>query len=405
MHNKKRITLISTGQPSSNPRLVKEATALTGAGYETVVIYCFWADWAQKQDKQILETAQWKAIQVGGSPDRNRWKWWYTRLRGKIARWKANSPTNTYRSFARAYDELLVAAIKNHADLYIAHNLGALPIVAQAAKKLGVLYAFDAEDFHRSESEDVGTLSKKIVIIEDEFLPHATFLSAASPMIAEAYQKLYPEQLVFTVNNVFRKAQQPIYRNLPINPLKLIWFSQTIGLNRGIQDVLRAMQLLKSIPIVLTLVGKVQSSVEKELRSFLHFPSHQIFFVEPVSEDELFELSAQHHIGLALERTTPLNRDICLTNKLFTYLMAGNAIIASNTSAQKAFMAQYPSVGSVYAIGEIEGLANCIFRYFGEPGTLDVSRRSAWELAQKKLNWETEKQKWLSLVKTRLFNP
>lgn len=52
-----KILLLTTAQPSTNPRLVKEAEALSEAGYWVKVLYCYRADWALKADREILKRA------------------------------------------------------------------------------------------------------------------------------------------------------------------------------------------------------------------------------------------------------------------------------------------------------------------------------------------------------------
>src|SRR5206468_11744129 len=47
--------------------------------------------------------------------------------------------------------DLVAAAKRVKADLYIAHYPAALPAAAIAARHRGTLYAFDAEDFHLSD--------------------------------------------------------------------------------------------------------------------------------------------------------------------------------------------------------------------------------------------------------------
>jgi len=47
----KKIVLITTGQPSCNPRVVKEADALSAAGHEVTVIYNYYIGWADENDQ------------------------------------------------------------------------------------------------------------------------------------------------------------------------------------------------------------------------------------------------------------------------------------------------------------------------------------------------------------------
>ncbi|XHR93521.1 hypothetical protein ACFJIV_24875 [Mucilaginibacter sp. UC70_90] len=44
----KNVTFITTGQPTTNPRLVKEAETLHKLGYSVKVICCFYQQWARK---------------------------------------------------------------------------------------------------------------------------------------------------------------------------------------------------------------------------------------------------------------------------------------------------------------------------------------------------------------------
>lgn len=48
----KKVCLVSTGQPSTNPRLLKEADTLSENGYEVTVVCLFWSDWVYEYDKE-----------------------------------------------------------------------------------------------------------------------------------------------------------------------------------------------------------------------------------------------------------------------------------------------------------------------------------------------------------------
>ena len=126
------IVLISSGSPATNPRLVKEANALHGAGHDVHVLYSHVIGWANALDENILQTAIWSAELVGGCPTHNRLtfvasSWWFKCVR-RI----------TWRPFRRKRltrtSLLLASRAKRHkADLYIAHNLGALAAAVIAA--------------------------------------------------------------------------------------------------------------------------------------------------------------------------------------------------------------------------------------------------------------------------------
>lgn len=397
------IVLLTTGQPSTNPRLVKEADALTEAGYRVTVVYCFWAQWGQQYDQELLQKAHWNSQQVGGDPDEKQFRWSYTRLRRKIFSVFPNAQFAIKRILCRAYDELLEAAQNISGDLYVAHSVGALPVAAIAARKRNVAYAFDAEDFYRGEMEVGSLASKQAIILEEEYISGAAYRSAASPLIGEAYQKLFPDCSFIIINNVFSLKHQPIYRpTAHAGPLSVFWFSQTTGRNRGIQDLIEAMNLLPALSLSLTLVGGCSSVTKDTFMQLKQNVQHQLNIILPVQEKKLFEMAALHDFGLASEIGQPLNRDLCLTNKLFTYLLAGNAILASGTQAQQRFIDTYPETGCIYPVGNPEKLAEHLAFYWNNRSALDHIRHHAWQLAHDQLNWEKEKQILLRLVESVL---
>ena len=82
----KSIVLVTPGQPSVNPRIVKEADALSAAGHQVTVLYSFWIDWAQKADKNIVENAVWKHQIIGGNPERDKLRFWISKIKFRIYR-------------------------------------------------------------------------------------------------------------------------------------------------------------------------------------------------------------------------------------------------------------------------------------------------------------------------------
>lgn len=391
----KKITLLTTGQPSTNPRLVKEADALAAAGYEVTVLYSYWAAWATRTDKKLLASRPWKAILVGGSPQKQPWQWYYTRLRKKLSK----SPE---RALCRTFDELLSIALRTPTDLYIAHNLGAMPAAAQAAQKAGKPLGFDAEDFHRGEEDPTLSRDSQKAQIEDRYLPLCAYTTAASPLIGDAYKKLFPDLPWQPILNVFPASQQPGFQDRQEGPLKFFWFSQTLGQKRGIQDVIQAMNEVPDLDFALTLVGHSNAELQSYFLSLKKHERHQLIFLDPIPEENLFQLSAQQDIGLALEPGFSPNNNMALSNKIFTYLLAGNAVIASDTDAQKQFMEQYPGIGRVYPIGDAQALAQIIRHYHENRAELEATRRRAWELARTELNWEKEQHKFLQLIEHTL---
>jgi len=404
-----RICLITPGHISSNPRLVKEAVTLITAGYSVHIIFTQYMDELVRQDQQILDENPTITYDKLVWTKKHFIRRTYTKILQKFRLSTFFSLTGRLSTtpflFNRNFRWQLGKALHAKANLYIAHNLGALPVAAIAAKRLGSNSGFDAEDFHRQEVSD-GFISREYQatkLIEDTCIPQLSHFTAASPMIANAYTQLYVNKRVQTLNNVFSKNLfcQPKKQLDDQTTLKLFWFSQTIGQGRGIEDVIKALGRLKNSSITLSLLGAIDHS------NTLHFEAiakqaglcaNQLVFLAPVSPSEVFVIANQHDIGLALEQTSPLNRDICLTNKIFTYLGAGLATIVTETSAQRALIEQFPQIGKSYKIGDIDHLASIIEYYYLDKEALKTVKNASYQLAETTLNWELESERFLKAI-------
>lgn len=394
----KTIILISPFPPAQNPRLLKEYQTLKANGFAVKVWYAERDKWASNFNYSKNKDF----VLIGGKY--GSLFYYFTRLIHKLLK--------NILPIAFGYNRvswlLFLKVLSNKADLYIAHNLAALPIAVKAAAWHKSKCGFDAEDFHRQEinndkNSNEYTLAK---YLEDNYLPQLNYFTSASPLIAAEYKKLYPQLNPIIINNVFSSNfLVPSKSNKENETLKLFWFSQTIGKNRGLETVIQAIGLLNNPNITLTLLGMINPIDEIYFRNFATEKGlilNQLFFLSPVAPDDIFSIASQYDIGLALELNTPLNRDICLTNKIFTYLSAGIAIIASETAAQKQFLNNYPLVGKSFPLGDIKTLSDIVKFYYNNPADLLNTKIAAFNLAKNELNWENESAKFLLTINTSL---
>jgi len=392
---------------------VKEAISLAAHGYEVTVLYCFWVQWAVEFDQKIIqENPQITWIETGGNPNSNPITYYSSRIKNKLFRKLSQYfPQSLFfakRTEMRAYSESLQYAKRSKADLFIAHNLGALGVAADASKATHSTFGFDAEDFHRGQVAENSADFKRVKLIEDALFPEASYLTAASPLIASAYESLYNKE-VHLFNNVF-----PIkflsQKNNEINkPISLFWFSQTVGKGRGLEDVLVALRPFTANDYSLTILGKADEAIKNELRELNtkdNLNPIKIDFINPVAPEEIFEIASRYDIGLAIETLGEYNRNICLTNKIFTYLMAGNAIIFSNTLAQNLFFTENDNIGMIYQSGEVNCLIEVLKNYSVNYELLKMQKINSINLAKERMNWDYEQVKFLSLIrkKSNLLN-
>lgn len=256
---------------------------------------------------------------------------------------------------------------------------------------------FDAEDFHRHEnSDDISNFTVKLKMqIEQAYIPQVDYMTAASPLIAGKYANIFSREVTPVLNTFPKTGYADILYNTT-EPLQLFWFSQTIGPNRGLEEVVEAIKI-SGIAIHLHLLGSFKRSYKLRIDNLTGaIDKLQLTLHEPVFPDAIVNMAMQFDIGLAAEPFSPINRDICLTNKLFTYIQCGLAVVASTTAAQKVFFHQYPQVGHLY--NNTEGLAAVLTMYNQHRDVLYETKKQCFALGQTTLNWESESPKLLSII-------
>ena len=112
----------------------------------------------------------------------------------------------------------------------------------------------------------------------------------------------------------------------------------------------------------------------------------------------MVRLAAEHDLGLAVEIPSPRNRDICLTNKAFTYLIAGMPVLLSRTSAQNTLGNELGKAGMLIELAETTKIAALLDTYFGDSRLQQEARGEAWRLGRTRFNWEVEKRAFLDSI-------
>lgn len=403
-----RICLVTTGQPSTNPRLVKEADALAAEGYYVHVVGAHWAAWADRHDTAVMSKRSWTAAILDWRQETHTWLFWKTRVRHRLSKlveaWPGGGNVASLSAAGRISPELARAASAWPADLYIAHNLGALPAAAAAARLHGAALGFDAEDYHRGQFTDRKE-RERARRLEERYLPICTYVSAASPGVAEVYTDLCARPPI-VVLNVFPRNARPAQPDMRVpGPLRLYWFSQTIGRDRGLEAAVTALGVLRDLPVELHLQGEWQPGFEAELRRIgadAGLAANRLIHHLPGDPDEMVRSASRFDVGLALEPGHTPNSDRALSNKVFTYLLAGLPVVASATSAQAALCMQLGDAARVVAPDDATALAEAIRGWIADPASLEAAKRTAWHLGETRFNWDVEQRRFLDVVRQAL---
>lgn len=405
------ICLLTSGQLSSDPRLVKAADALHGAGYRVQVIAGS-APWSYDRDVGLLARREWRCRLVGSLSEPERYRWTRVRHAGakRIVPFIPWLQPVARAALALPAPELARVAREIPADMYIAHGIGALPAAEAAARAQRALVGYDAEDFllgMRPQGAHPSAIDRLVGRLERRYLPMCACLTAASPGIARAYAETYPIPAPTPVLNVFPLAQRPprLREGRDTGPLTLYWFSQVIGPDRGLEDVVRAMGILHDCDIRLYLQGSWPVDYRDRLLALAGSASidlGRIRHLATAPPDDLVRTAAQFDIGLSLERRDPVNRNICQTNKLFVCLLAGNALVLTDTAGQRPVACDLGDAAFLYAPGDAAALAAQLRRWYDDRVSLQRARTAAWEAGERRYNWDVEKEVLLGVMSRTL---
>lgn len=413
MKKRDRICLITPGHLATNPRIVKEADALSGAGYRVSVIAADYLDWASKADEEFAGRPWQPVHKIPFGPRSPKASYLWQTLRRHAARKFVEQVGPRVSALERAIHsitpELTSAASRVPAELYIAHYVAALPAAARAAAWHGAKFGFDAEDFHCGDypDDERHAFDRELIQqIEGRYLPLCQHLTAASPGIADAYAQRYGTRRPTVILNVFPRSHAPpapTPRGTARPGPSLYWFSQTIGPNRGLECAVQAIALAQSRPH-LYLRGNMMPGYLERLQRLAREGgvSGRIHFLAPESPRDMERLAAAYDVGLVSEVGETKNRRIALTNKLFSYLLAGLPVAATKIAAHAELSGDTEGAVFLYATNDASALATVLDKLLLNPDKLAEARSRAWDLGKSRFNWDVEQKALLESVAGQL---
>lgn len=405
------ICLVTATNVATNPRLVKEADALARAGYEVRVVALNQSPEQAHWDQTVMVGRRWRLETVTAHRHgRGRFRWLLAVVRQRSclrpALWLSSRAMRAC-AYSRFAPELARLAAREPAALYLGHTLPGLPAAAWAARRRGARLGFDAEDFQsgiRATHEPITLMDRLGEAIEAEYLPQCDHLTSASPGVSAALAKLCGGRVPVPILNVFpltdRPAQRPV--RAPGGPLRLYWFSQVVGTDRGLESAVRALRRLPAGSAELHLRGRADDAARRFVAGLVRgsgLPASAVVLHDPAPPGQMVALCGDYDVGLALEVPASPNRIICMndlcTNKVFTYLMGGLALAATSLRPTANV---YEGAGFTYVSGDADALAAGLRRWVEEPAALRQARQCAWDIATRRYNWEQEQERLLSTI-------
>jgi len=398
-----RVTIVSAGQLSTCPRMVKVADALHAEGYRVRMVMNRRTDWASQSDRLLEKELSWLDVAtIDTRRSAGAGTFWPGAARYHIARritrmlGVARASTSLRRrALLRSSETLLETTMSKPTD-FIYFGGGSYPIAREAARRMSVPYGVDFEDFHRGEHGTTAEgrfQSELTASVEVEAARDARFVSMGSPLISACYEECLGIKGV-AVHNVFPLPSEAPAFELPQGPLKLYWFSQTIGPGRGLEQAMRGCSAA-DIETELHLRGRIDGSYREGLESLARqvAPKMKLTIHEPGPSAGMIDACRPFDIGLSLETGVNSNNRLVMSNKAFTYMLAGITTIYSDTIAQRAFRDALGGRQPIVALDDTAAFATILKTWDADRASLLVSQQDAWQWAKRRWHWEHDDER------------
>lgn len=384
------ILIVTSGALCRNPRVLKEATSLGRAGHDVTVATIANIERFEAYDRELLRGAPFRVRSLDRLGNRplsiavslyERARTWAAKraLRSGVESATALGPSRALTSLALSLP----------ADLTIVHT--ELPFcVGLALIGKGRRVAADFEDWHSRDllpSAQAGRPLRLLAETERALMLNSAYTSAPSAAMAAALVQAYGGRAPVVIPNTFplQPAPAPVPRQ---DPPSFFWFSQTIGEGRGLEEFMTAWLLSRS-PSRLCLLGDVSDAYRSRLESRVPSGGRKALEFLPItSPEKLPGVIARHDIGLALEPAVPESRYLTTTNKIYQYLNAGLAILATPTAGQREVLAKAPGCGALVDLGAPSEVAQKIDALLSDPRALAAMASAARSAAEQHFSWE-----------------
>lgn len=403
--------IVISGHLLSCPRAIKFADALHQAGYGVSILGISVLPQLIQDDLSLAASRPWQYQSV--APSRRL----VDRIRQSAARILCRLGWRSERVLAHseaclagplAQSLRTIMAGQSPLDLLVLSNLPAyatwlgLRRQAPAVVRLQI----DLEDDHvamlpHTKPHQIERLRRHALI--QAVLSDAQLLTTAAPLMADDLQQRYGRRPV-CILNVFDPpalSAEPLPAPIPA----LLWQSQTIGPDRGLEALIAVLGRLPEPP-TLVLRGMLAPGFDRVLQACLERaklePGH--LRIEPLcAPANLLHQTRGYRAGLAIETATEQNRQHCLTNKLFEYLAAGVPVILSQTPAHSRLLPELGEAALMIDLNDPDAAAQALSQWLMQP--FDRQAAATRACASRRFNWQTESQHYLAALATSAPQP
>jgi glycosyltransferase involved in cell wall biosynthesis len=383
----RRICMHVQSPAITDPRVMREATALVEASYCVTIVDI---EHHQRPKSETVDGVRLKHVFVSPKSAQH-----YNPVRS--IPWLLFKVTRTLRSALKV--------IGTPADAYHAHDITALPACYVAANLRRKALIFDAHELpvtqpHILDKPLLAGISRALLRLMIRRCDGA--ITVSPPLIGEM-QTLYGGPQATLVRNIpDYEAPAPSDRlrqhfDLP-SDTRIALYQGYFQANRSLDALVRAAQYLARGNVIVLLGEGSHLGMVEEMIAELGV-GDQIKIKSYVPHTELLSWTASADLGLTVfSRDISVSLRYCLPNKLFEYLMAGLPVLTTPLDAVVDLIRRY-EVGYEIENMEPETVAAAINSMLGSSVELARMRANALAACERDLRWDVEKNTVVELYR------
>ena len=369
MFTKKKIAVVSViNDLSSDIRVRKSCDALRECGYEVVLF----------------------GRQVPSSSPLPDWPWKSVRIKMLFRSGPLFYLFFNLRLFSFLLTQKSTLLFSNDLDTLLPNFL------ISKLKRLPLIY--DSHEIFCEVPELQHSPVKKRIwqALEALILPRLRYCITVNDSIALYFKTLYGRDFI-SLRNIppSLPLTLPASRaelHLPENKKLVLLQGAGINVDRGAEELVRAMAFVENVCLVIIGSGDVWPRLQELARPL----SDRVILIHKLPKEQLVRYTALADLGISIDKDTNLNYRFSLPNKLFDYFQAGLPVLASDLPEIAGLIRHY-TVGEFIDNHQPQHLAERMTALLNSPN-LPLYRENAKKAAAE-LNWETEKIKLLDLIR------
>ncbi len=281
------------------------------------------------------------------------------------------------------------------ADVLVSNDLDTLLPNYMIAKLKGTKLVYDTHEYFTEVPELQHNPFKKRIwkSIENAIFPKLKNVFTVNDSIAQLYAKEYNVK-VNVVRNVPRlntstiKQFSKVELGLPADKKIIILQGAGINIDRGAEEALAAMEWVNDAILLIIGNGDVVASLKEKAQT--EKLKSKIIFKPKMLYAELMGYTRLADIGLTLDKDSNINYRYSLPNKLFDYMSAGIAVLASPLVEVKRIVTEY-QVGETITSHKPQHIAVQLNNMLANENQLNLYKQNSLNAAEV-LCWENEEK-------------